>query len=191
MRVVKDPDERKQEILEAALRVFARKGYEKTSISDIAAEIGISQGLCYRYFPSKEMIYDMALDAYAEYIAQQNLERFYVTGKNLKEHIELMCEDMEKYKEAEKEPSGLYELFHQEGSKKMHDQLFGRVAQKLVPYVEKLLEEAVARGEIKIGDSHAAAVFCVYGQVGILTDDRISQEDKMPKIKQCLLELLL
>ena len=91
MRVVKEPDERKQEILEAALRVFARKGYDKTSISDIAGEIGISQGLCYRYFPSKEVIYDVALDMYAEYIAQQNLSRFYVKDRNIKESIEMLC----------------------------------------------------------------------------------------------------
>ena len=53
MRIVKGPEERRQEIVDGAIRVFARKGYEKTAISDIAGEIGISQGLCYRYFPSK------------------------------------------------------------------------------------------------------------------------------------------
>ena len=35
MRVIKNPEERRREILEAAIRVFARKGYEKTAISDI------------------------------------------------------------------------------------------------------------------------------------------------------------
>ena len=69
MRIVKNPDERKEEILDAAVHVFAKKGYEKTSITDIAREIGISQGLCYRYYVSKEEIYDAALDKYASYIA--------------------------------------------------------------------------------------------------------------------------
>lgn len=190
MRVVKEPDERKQEILEAALRVFARKGYDKTSISDIAGEIGISQGLCYRYFPSKEVIYDVALDMYAEYIAQQNLSRFYVKDRNIKESIEMLCEDMEEYKETEKEQSVLYELFHKEGNKKMHDQLCMKVADKLVPYVANMLEEAVRRGEITISDTHAMAVFLVYGQAGILMDGEIKPEDKMRKAKQCLFELL-
>ena len=69
MRIVKDPDTRKQEILIGALQVFARKGYDKTTISDIAKELGISQGLCYRYYESKEAIYDAALEEYADYIA--------------------------------------------------------------------------------------------------------------------------
>ena len=36
MRIVKEPEERKQEILETAMRLFYEKGYEKTSIADIA-----------------------------------------------------------------------------------------------------------------------------------------------------------
>ncbi|MGN1167575.1 MAG: TetR/AcrR family transcriptional regulator, partial [Lachnospiraceae bacterium] len=61
MRTVKEPDVRKQEILDGAIRVFARKGYDKTTIADIAKALNISQGLCYRYYSSKEEIYDAAL----------------------------------------------------------------------------------------------------------------------------------
>ena len=53
MRISKEPEARKQEILETAMKLFAEKGYEKTSISDIAKEIGVAQGRCYRYFPSR------------------------------------------------------------------------------------------------------------------------------------------
>ena len=48
MRISKEPEERKQEILETAIKLFSVNGFEKTSISDIAKEIGIAQGLCYR-----------------------------------------------------------------------------------------------------------------------------------------------
>jgi AcrR family transcriptional regulator len=41
-------------ILEAAVRVFARKGYHKSRVGDIAEEAGIAHGLLYHYFPSKE-----------------------------------------------------------------------------------------------------------------------------------------
>ena len=57
MRTVKEPDVRKQEILDGAIRVFAEKGYDKTTIGILAKELGISQGLCYRYFSSKEASY--------------------------------------------------------------------------------------------------------------------------------------
>lgn len=43
-------------ILDASLRLFAQKGYHGTSINDIAKEAGISKGLAYNYFPSKQAI---------------------------------------------------------------------------------------------------------------------------------------
>jgi TetR/AcrR family fatty acid metabolism transcriptional regulator len=41
-------------ILEAAVRVFARKGYHAARVGDIAAEAGVAHGLLYHYFASKE-----------------------------------------------------------------------------------------------------------------------------------------
>ena len=52
-RITKAPEERRQEILDTAMRLFYQNGYEKTSIADIAQEMHVAQGLCYRYFPSK------------------------------------------------------------------------------------------------------------------------------------------
>src|SRR5262245_53517063 len=46
---------RRQQILEAALRVFARRGYDKATIKEIAGEASVkSPALIYWYFPSKE-----------------------------------------------------------------------------------------------------------------------------------------
>jgi AcrR family transcriptional regulator len=44
----------RERILEAALRLFADKGYEATTMRDVAREAGASLGLAYRYFASKE-----------------------------------------------------------------------------------------------------------------------------------------
>lgn len=45
MRITKDPEERKQEILDTSMEIFCEKGYDKTSISDIAKEDGGSSGI--------------------------------------------------------------------------------------------------------------------------------------------------
>lgn len=47
-------ESRKTEILDTALRLFATEGFHQTSISKIAREAGISKGLLYNYFESKE-----------------------------------------------------------------------------------------------------------------------------------------
>lgn len=50
-------EKRRQEILEAALDQFIRKGYADTKIKDIAAAVGMSVGLLFHYFESKEALY--------------------------------------------------------------------------------------------------------------------------------------
>lgn len=45
---------RKQQIMDVALKLFAAKGYDSTSISTISKEANISKGLLYNYFKSKE-----------------------------------------------------------------------------------------------------------------------------------------
>lgn len=47
---------RRDEIAEAALRVFRRKGFQAASMADIIAESGLSAGAIYGYFPSKSEI---------------------------------------------------------------------------------------------------------------------------------------
>ena len=67
MRVVKEAEERKNEILDAAEKLFGAKGFDHTSTNDILNEIGIARGTLYYHFKSKE---DM-LDAMIERITRQ------------------------------------------------------------------------------------------------------------------------
>lgn len=53
-RIVKEPEERRRELIDAAEQLFIAKGYEQTSISDIVREVSVSQGAFYYYFESKE-----------------------------------------------------------------------------------------------------------------------------------------
>jgi AcrR family transcriptional regulator len=53
----------KKKILEAAMELFINKGYHATSISDIAAQSGISKGLLYNYFKGKEELLATMVEA--------------------------------------------------------------------------------------------------------------------------------
>jgi len=50
--------QRRTEILAAATRVFAEKGVARTKVTDIAAAAGLSNGLLYHYFASKEAVFE-------------------------------------------------------------------------------------------------------------------------------------
>jgi TetR/AcrR family fatty acid metabolism transcriptional regulator len=50
------PVDRRRQILDAAIRVFARQGFHACRVSDIAREAGVAYGLVYHYFDSKEQV---------------------------------------------------------------------------------------------------------------------------------------
>jgi len=55
-------DQRKQQILDAAMRVFARKGFHNARMDDIAQEADLSKGTLYWYFRSKDAIIEALVD---------------------------------------------------------------------------------------------------------------------------------
>jgi AcrR family transcriptional regulator len=61
----------RQQILETALTLFREKGFDATTIRDIASAAGISLGAAYYYFKSKEAI----VGAYYDYVQHEHLER--------------------------------------------------------------------------------------------------------------------
>lgn len=70
----KPPRRRRQEIVDAAAVVFHEKGYESTSIQDIAEGVGILKGSLYYYIESKEdLLYEILRDVHEE--AYQQIER--------------------------------------------------------------------------------------------------------------------
>ncbi|MBR0575640.1 TetR/AcrR family transcriptional regulator [Proteiniclasticum sp. BAD-10] len=66
MRVTKDPEIRKQEILETALLLFEERGIQKTAMSDIAAKAGVAKGLLYYYYRSKEDLLAEVIEVFSK-----------------------------------------------------------------------------------------------------------------------------
>lgn len=107
--------DRREEILEAARRCFARMGFHQTSMQQICLEAGMSPGNLYRYFPSKEAIIagiterDRA-EVGAQLAQAQNADDFFGTLEMLANHhfVERSMDDvglcMEMVAEARRNP---------------------------------------------------------------------------------------
>lgn len=55
--------QRREQILAAAKRIFARNGYRRTSIDDIVNELGVGKGTAYRYFENKRALFLAVFEA--------------------------------------------------------------------------------------------------------------------------------
>jgi AcrR family transcriptional regulator len=76
-------DERREQILTAALRLFATKGLAAAKMSDLSKNTGISQGLVYHYYRSKEELFTNLVDTAIEKMntAAVNLEKLPLSPK--------------------------------------------------------------------------------------------------------------
>src|SRR5215210_7506383 len=72
--------ETRRRLYETAIGLIAARGWQETTLRDVAAEAGVSVGLLYRYFPSKQSIvltlYDELSAEYAERAAQMGPGRW-------------------------------------------------------------------------------------------------------------------
>ena len=63
--------DRRQQILDAALDIFAEQGYEAATTKDIAARADVTHGLIYFYFKNKEDLFGAACEYQAEQVAER------------------------------------------------------------------------------------------------------------------------
>ncbi len=72
MPVIVDKDKKRREIIEAAMAVFARMGYRRAKIKDVADKAGVGKGTVYEYFKSKqELFLKMGEHLFEQYLENQ------------------------------------------------------------------------------------------------------------------------
>lgn len=65
---------RREQLLDVALELFGSRGYDATSTRDIAVAAGVTDGLIYKYFQSKDELLAAAIDRAAEQLHSELLE---------------------------------------------------------------------------------------------------------------------
>ncbi|MCO4321515.1 TetR/AcrR family transcriptional regulator [Aliidiomarina quisquiliarum] len=78
-RVHKSPEQRQAEILTAATKVFAERGYQVADTQAIADLAGVGKGTLYRYFPTKEKLFSEALHRQLDILR----ERLHAAGQSI------------------------------------------------------------------------------------------------------------
>jgi AcrR family transcriptional regulator len=148
-------EERRRQILEAALAVFSRKGFHAANVSDVAAEAGVSQGTIYWYFESKEELLNAALLAFFVDFGEESFRA--VEGcETAEEKLRCLGRSMEGLSET---AEGLFTLFLSYwSSSDKRDEVAQMWAELLAEYkdlVVGIIEEGVLSGEFRPLDADA------------------------------------
>ncbi len=168
VRVVKKPDERRREIIQAARTLFETQAYHKTTMQEIMKTLNIAKGTIYHYFSSK----DDLLEAVVEDLIDEELER----KKNLLDSkacrnlnaLEKMKIMMTTDTMAEKNEQ-ILENIHAQENTRMHSRQLGRYLVKLAPLFAEVIEQGCHEGVFKTDHPLECAEFMLAG-VQFLTD---------------------
>ncbi|MGN0369443.1 MAG: TetR/AcrR family transcriptional regulator [Butyrivibrio sp.] len=181
MRVIKDAEERRNEILDVAERLFCTKGFDRTSTNDILNEIGIARGTLYYHFKSKEDILDGMIERVTNQIVSKAavialddsvpvLERLTRTILSLNVDNELGDMIMEQVHKPQNA------LLHQ----KLEERLLGRVN----ILITKIVEDGIKQG-IMHTDYPAEAVDMImtYSYITFDSTKQYIEEEEQRKIE--------
>ena len=161
-RTVKDPGERRRELLACAMRLFAEEGYDNVSVRAVARAAGVAPGLAYHYFDSKERLFAEAIEDYARRCAESVCEILDEKNLSLDEKLERALTVGARHEDY---PYAVY--FHVEGHGALHDRLSLAMCEAVRPHLRSALEtDAAERGEAA-PDADELAAIMVYACVGL------------------------
>ncbi|MGG5791360.1 TetR/AcrR family transcriptional regulator [Bacillus nitratireducens] len=144
MRIVKEYEERRKEILETAERLFITKGYTKTTVNDILKEIGIAKGTFYHYFKSKEEVMDEIIMRIIK--ADVTKAKAIVSNPNIPVLEKLFRVLMEQSPKSGDIKDKMIEQFHQPNNAEMHQKSIVQSIIHLSPVLAEILEQGIAEG---------------------------------------------
>jgi AcrR family transcriptional regulator len=141
-RIVKDPEERKTELIETAESLFEKKGYENTAVSDIVKKINVGQGTFYHYFKSKEDI----LEAVAEKIVAPIAEDIRNIAKGNEDPATKVNSILNSILKAGCSETGFMKLMHQKGNYLLHDKLEEALETRISPSIAEVISKGMKEG---------------------------------------------
>lgn len=142
-RITKEPEERKNELMDAALELFLAQGFDNTTIHDVVKRVGVAQGLFYYYFTSKDDMLEAVLDRYigdlmkllANIAADKNL--------NIEEMLQRFLDTLFSYEGENKQFAG---CLHQDKNVMIHQRLTDKTIRAITPLLLQIIKAGIEKG---------------------------------------------
>jgi TetR/AcrR family fatty acid metabolism transcriptional regulator len=185
----------RERILAAATRVFARRGFHGSRVSDIADEAGIAYGLVYHHFRNKdEILAAIYAEKWGEYIA-------YVVELSRRPlgFVDRMVRLVRFWVRAYRQDPDLMTVIINEITRSYEFMESHDLATILVAFdaIQAIVEEGIATGEVRAGVDARLATYVVLGTAEMVLSGyvlgtlRREDEDQWARDEEQLIDLLL
>ena len=150
--------ERRQQIMDAALTCFARKGYHKTTMDDIVAESGLSKGSLYWYFKSKDELFFSLINSFFLEI-QQDMDAIFEQPTSATDKLRALGREFASfYGEVSEFLNVFFEFWMLGALNEQLNQLFHDMLSRYQGVIAGIIKDGVKAGEFKEVDADQLAV---------------------------------
>ena len=187
-------EERRSDILAAAKRVFARKGYHATTIADIAKAAKLSYGSIYWYFESKDALFHALMESEAEALRSHVNDALRTTPARGAADAPFRAAVRTTFQFFESDPALVRLLFRDAYAlgDRFEKHLFG-IFERFVSDMAAVIDDAQGRGLVVEAPARmvASAVAALVGQIAhrrLVTDDGLSASEAADFVVALLLD---
>jgi len=166
VRTTKDPEVRRKELIDIAISLFAEKGYENTSVSDIVTHADVAQGTFYYYFKSKDEILDAILEMSTEEV-KQGME---ILAQQDIDAVSKLLGFFNIFYSIFRNRERIYNYLHEESNALLHLKAEKKIFPLVVPIFTEIIEQGVKEGVFSTSHPRAAAV-SVFASIDALHED--------------------
>ena len=143
-RITKDPVVRRNEIIDAAEKLFYSVGYDETSVSDIVKAIGVAQGTFYNYFTSK--------DAVLEALVQRHVSKIYIKLEGIEKSEMTAVQKFEKmfytiFENLRNGDGWVFNFLYYNKHLQITEKVIRQGSNMFLPFTKKIIEEGNRKGE--------------------------------------------
>ncbi|MGW8249308.1 MAG: TetR/AcrR family transcriptional regulator [Anaerolineales bacterium] len=151
-------EERKNQILEAATRVFTQRGFDEARMDDIVEEAGLSKGALYWYFDSKEALITTIVDRVFDWETahmRKILDSQASAPRKLEAIIDVTVQDLDRMKSL---MPILFEFWSLSLRKESVNIAIKRYYQRFLDLIEPIIQQGIQEGDFRPVDIPQAAI---------------------------------
>jgi AcrR family transcriptional regulator len=168
VRTVKPPEERRDEIMGVAADLFARLGYEATSVDQIVRAAAVAKGTFYYHFSSKKAV--------LEAIARKVVERMVQVSQAVLQQPGLgamgkLVAIFAAQRTVEQQEQTVVEHLHRPENRELHDQINMETIRAIGPVLANVIQQGCDEGIFSVPDPLSTVQFLLAGSQVIFDQD--------------------
>jgi AcrR family transcriptional regulator len=156
VRIVKDADERRDELLDTALALFLDHGYERTSVEQITKTVGVAKGTFYHYFATKQQLLEQLVERFTEDLFGEVEAALAASGGSAVDRLRNLAAASSRVKLGRKQETVMLSrpLFTEENQPLLHRLVDGWI-DRTRPLIRGIIEQGVAEGTFDVANPAA------------------------------------